>query len=124
VDPYNLKDLFRRTPVFCAQSSEAVEAFLKAGFEDGLELVWVRGPPELTLPLLHHCTQNDIVSEVIASVLKDQLTIKNMELSPIEIGKHSRIYPTKRVRSSTLLYGSLLLRFLLPRKSPKGYQKR
>jgi ankyrin repeat protein len=64
VAAYNWKD--GRTPVFLAETSSCVESFLNAGLDD---LVVVNADGNT---LLHHCVWRDIVSESIASSLKEQ----------------------------------------------------
>jgi hypothetical protein len=81
VAAYNCKDDYGRPPVFWAGTSSCIESFLNAGLED-LEVVAKDGST-----LLHYCVWEDIVTESIASSLKEQLSMVFKGVTPIEKGE-------------------------------------
>jgi hypothetical protein len=83
VAPYNIGDIkYGATPLFYVRSSEALELYLEAGFDD---LDMVRKYEEM--PLLYFCIGKNLANGAILSRLGSQLDLKWKGFTPIEFGK-------------------------------------
>jgi hypothetical protein len=89
VKAYNIKNTdtsYSSTPLFCTQTSDAVEMFLRAGLEN-LELVRTDG-----MPLIHYCIHKDILTDTIIVYLYDQVNLWWNQSYPIECGEKYFIF--------------------------------